>query len=419
MHLSPAAVVFASGLALLAARPALAETLRVPSEDYPTIQSAVNASSEGDTILVAEGDYDSSFVVAERSRLRIKGLPGATVLSSQVSIVDCDRVTIEGLRFVDESDTGFAVVASGTTRLVLKNLVIEGYDGEGISLSHCTGPRVTGCVVKDGPGLGLGDVDSTDLVVEKCSFTNLGGLAVDLSTEEGNGSDRARLSRNTIVSGSGGIAAEGEDLRVEGNTVTLESGDGIVLGAATEGPGASVRKNAVVTSGFPFRAIDVRGSGATVSKNTATGPVGVGLFVLGDGSRIEGNAATGAVQGFNLVRSDLLVAGNVATSALDIGFIIQQGQNSTITRNRVIENGVEHANGFSISQPGSVISKNFVAEGSYVAFSPYFSPMTFTANVSEGALFADFLTSESESAYVLSRNRFEIVTFNYVPPDPL
>lgn len=32
-------------------------TLRVPSEEYPTIQAAINASTEGDTILVAPGTY--------------------------------------------------------------------------------------------------------------------------------------------------------------------------------------------------------------------------------------------------------------------------------------------------------------------------------------------------------------------------
>ena len=39
--------------------PASAATLNVPSGSYPTIQSAVNAASNGDTVLVAAGTYSS------------------------------------------------------------------------------------------------------------------------------------------------------------------------------------------------------------------------------------------------------------------------------------------------------------------------------------------------------------------------
>src|SRR5258708_6707774 len=41
---------------LLAANPASASTIHVPA-DYPTIQAAINAASDGDSILVSDGTY--------------------------------------------------------------------------------------------------------------------------------------------------------------------------------------------------------------------------------------------------------------------------------------------------------------------------------------------------------------------------
>lgn len=57
-------------LAVAAGRPVFAETIRVP-QDHKTIQAAIDASQEGDLILVAAGEY--------RERIRLK--PGITLRS--------------------------------------------------------------------------------------------------------------------------------------------------------------------------------------------------------------------------------------------------------------------------------------------------------------------------------------------------
>ncbi len=59
-------------LAIVAAQPALAATLRVP-QDHKTIQSAIEASSDGDTILVASGKYQETIRLKPRIILRSVG----------------------------------------------------------------------------------------------------------------------------------------------------------------------------------------------------------------------------------------------------------------------------------------------------------------------------------------------------------
>jgi len=413
MDFRPSAL--AASLLLLASPAAVAGTIRVPTEDHPTIQSGIDAAAEGDTVLVAPGNYAESATIIERSRLRIRGLPGAVVDSGSIIVLNSDRITVEGLTFVNASDNPSAVIASLSSGVTLKKLTVEGYFGDGIRLVYCQAPRVTACTVTSSIGGGLRDVDSADLVVEKCVFTDLDGLAVALSSGEGNGSARARVSKCLITSGSGGIAGEGEGLRIEGNTVTLQAGDGIVLGVATEIPGALVQGNTVQTSGFGFRAVDVRGTLSTVARNTVTGAVGVGVFVLGDGNRIERNRVTGAVQCFNLLRNDMVITGNVATGPLDYGFLVQQGSRASISRNRVLDGG--DSSGFQVTQQDVLITRNYV-EGAYNAFNLLFGPMTLVGNVAVGSTNADLTTHQPASQFTLIKNKFDVVLFDVPEEGP-
>ena len=78
------AATFALGLAASAAA-ARADTLKVPSDDFPTIQGAVDAAVEGDVILVAAGVYAETVNIVERTGITLKGKgfptiqPGAAV----------------------------------------------------------------------------------------------------------------------------------------------------------------------------------------------------------------------------------------------------------------------------------------------------------------------------------------------------
>ena len=62
----------ALGLALVVS-PARAETLKVPSDAYPTIQSAVDAAQPGDVIQIGKGTYAEAVFVTDKTDLEIRG----------------------------------------------------------------------------------------------------------------------------------------------------------------------------------------------------------------------------------------------------------------------------------------------------------------------------------------------------------
>ena len=76
---SAAAFVLAVAASAAAAR---ASTLKVPSDDYPTIQDAVDAAGPGDVVLVGPGEYLESVVLDGKSDLRIRG-KGSPVVRPQ------------------------------------------------------------------------------------------------------------------------------------------------------------------------------------------------------------------------------------------------------------------------------------------------------------------------------------------------
>ncbi len=106
-------------LGLVAAASAIAADLKVPSVDYPTIQAAVDAASDGDTIRIASGVYTNQVRITSK-RLTLIGqpgtilrateqmapfispFPGITYVGVQVMLIELSDITVRGLTFEGE-----------------------------------------------------------------------------------------------------------------------------------------------------------------------------------------------------------------------------------------------------------------------------------------------------------------------------
>jgi len=127
------------GMLFLGAVSGVAATLNVPSDDYPTIQSAIDAAGDGDTILVAAGEYDEHLFIEGFDGLTIQSLDGA-----ENTIIYAAQ-TGESPRFPWPSNTrtcpGIIVINSN-------NVAIDGFTIKDVILDATTGEldqKTTSC----------------------------------------------------------------------------------------------------------------------------------------------------------------------------------------------------------------------------------------------------------------------------------
>ena len=149
------ALVLVVGMGLVTAPPVLADgtIIHVPG-DYPTIQDAINAASDGDTIMVAAGEYDA-FLVDTRANISIIGAKGATVATTDLytalpvvgnawvlaAVYDSEDINIEGIDFDGTSVSGKPVAVGiayvdstgGIADLTVENVIATGL-GAGVAI---------------------------------------------------------------------------------------------------------------------------------------------------------------------------------------------------------------------------------------------------------------------------------------------
>jgi parallel beta-helix repeat protein len=217
-------------LALLSAASPAAATIHVPA-DHPTIQAAINAAADGDTIIVSDGTYTEN--------IDFKGK--AITLES----ADGPTTTI-----IDGGDTSCVVkfVTRETSTAVLRGFTIQhgraspscGFEGAGILVANASPTIVRniisnnhGCV---GTGIGVGfgsPIIQDNLITQNGGTTCSGGRGGGISIR---GASSAQIIGNTITNnnagngGGGGITLAGADATIirgnliSGNVADTEGG---------------------------------------------------------------------------------------------------------------------------------------------------------------------------------------------------
>jgi hypothetical protein len=398
----PSLLARLAAAAALLSVPAAAETLRVP-QDHPTIQAAVDAAVDGDTILISAGTYAEEVQVAGKTGLILKAkgkvvLDPAGVQSNGVRLQGAPDTQLIGLRVTGGLTA--AIEADDCPGLQLVRCRSEGSFNRGLDVETCDGALLDRCHITDPVGRAIWVHASDAVSVRRCRVERAGeglraetgaGLLIErnvlrdvtigtlrLGVGLGEAVDDSLILRNTIdVASDNGILHFGAGNQFERNVVRDVIGDGFQLGFGDGNSGNTLRRNRVLRA----TGTGIRGGGAlTVLEDNRLVDVGNdGINIQGDGlmatrNRIIRPGADGVV----CVSPGATVSHNKVVGPGAIGVLVELGTDgSTIEHNRVTapgEDGVQVLgndstytgnvvtgavdDGFQLDGVGNVLTKN-------------------------------------------------------------
>lgn len=302
---------------------------RVPTSLYPTIQSAIDASVDGDIILVAPGTYNENPIVYKKVRLQGAGAASTIVyatpqptdrltawknkLASLIAAGDCPAPIAP----TSKEAPGFFVVPNPGRFDASDPALIDGFTitgslaGGGIYVDdHAHYLEISNCVIKGnqgsyGGGITVGtdnvEASNTEVHIHHNRIVQNGGITGGGGVTIYTGSSNYLLADNTISGnfsrGSGGGVAHiglSDGGRIERNHVSFNE---TFQGVATGGHGAGIFLSGELAGGVALSA----GAGdVTLDSNLIQGNVtasgmggGVRAFAF-NGLDVQANPATPA-----------------------------------------------------------------------------------------------------------------------------
>lgn len=238
----------------------LAATIHVPG-DYATIQEAIDAATNGDTILVAPGTYDGLEGIdflGKAVHLKSTGGPAVTVISALIFVVRFqngeDHGTIlEGFTVCNGAWYG-GIQCSGASPVLRNNIIrdnttLEGGQGGGIQCKNGSSPLIIDNIIRgnsvtsgynaqhcEGGGI-YADATSSPVIMNNLIEDNVSGLYSHYAYRNGGGiycqNGSGALIVNNIVRGNsakdygGGILCF-ENAKIINNIVVENTVEGIM-----------------------------------------------------------------------------------------------------------------------------------------------------------------------------------------------
>jgi hypothetical protein len=354
-------------LALAIPGATIADTLKVPSTNFPTIASAVIAANSGDTIQISpnnangsEGVYSEVIVVPNTKKgLHFKGSnviwDGGIANDILTFTGPNDDVTVEGFIFRN-GNAQLKLTGDGAT--VTKCQFVGLLSGASIVIFG-NNAKVTETTIRSSTGQGL-VVQGTDPIVDKCSFESTRFEAV-----RGAFADRMIVSNCKFSKCGFGIFEdtsddvtilknrfediEGNALLVVGNRAVVDGNKILFVGQfaiRVAGDDARVSGNTVV--GCPLTGVSLMGAHATVSKNKISNAGGGIEVTLGSSASLGGPTITTNTIKTCFISNGIRVEADTATivgnsverilsgAGISLGLLGITPQGGTISKNKIV-----------------------------------------------------------------------------------
>ena len=273
-----------------AAGAARADTFKAPTEEYPTIQSAINAAGVGDRVLILKGVHPESILVDGKSGLEIRGSGNPTLQG--VTVVGVNQGVLRGFTVVE----GGCQVEDSEEVLLSKITVLDA-PLHGIHVNESSHVRIEKCHVDGAGGHGIYVEDSSRAyalksLLESVEQDAIRGHVADGDWLEGEG---FVADKNRVLGAENGIVATGNGILISNNRLEGIGIFGITILDPPGSSGAVVLKNRMAESPSASGGILIDGNYGLVASNRLSGN---GIFENGgQGNRIERNQVAGADTG--------------------------------------------------------------------------------------------------------------------------
>lgn len=308
--------------------------ITVPSPGINTIQDGIDASSSGDVIRVKAGLYEETVTIG--------------VNQGGITLVGVGKVILDARPFAIANGPGLEVLGSGVT---VKNITIRcavtgaGGDGDGlfVDANDFNGSKI---VVQHCEDDGI-HVIGADVVLTDCRVEAVMGHGIHAESALGLVLKKCRI-RGT---GSGGIDAAGNDVRISGCTTSGTNDDAIVVSGAnariekcrTEDSGSSGIEvdgsNAVIEHCRLLRTFGnvllLDGNSGSIRKCTVVGTFGSAISATGIDVTIQSNTLRDVRNGIEIgAVIDAIVTANRVVNSNGRAVRVQNSSNVQVTENR-------------------------------------------------------------------------------------
>jgi hypothetical protein len=272
-------VITAVSLLILTSVFSFAAILNVPSGTYPTIQSAIDAANDADTIEVATGSY---------AGIIFGGSFNANNVLLHGDITNKPVIT-GGIDF-----NGYPDVIDGLT---FQNFVIKGKVATDNGIIHCHGnnPEVKnfklenctldGEKITDKHGI-LGKNFGSDFTIKNCIIKDIMGWAV-IDTDSGSGDYEGYLKFDTITFEGNSVYGCNGSIVFRGISPEADYTDEVIIkNCYINNIGNNTNSNGVIEQGEQWAAIEINHTKKVTITDTYVSDVDMGIWDEGEAFQI-------------------------------------------------------------------------------------------------------------------------------------
>jgi parallel beta-helix repeat protein len=299
-----------------------------PEGCYTTIQSAIDASNAGDTIIVHAADYQENIVVDRKIELKTAG-DGDVTIQAQDAYQDVITIERNGSSSIISGFNIFGgddgITLNRAEDCVISGNIVEHHLDNGIVLSQSHHNEITNNTVS---GVGEGQIvgilldrsNSNTITMNEVPYNKLNGIALNAS------------SGNQVI----------------GNSISFTDGDGIGLSLSNDN---SIDDNSITNSNFTGIVIERSSRNSIIGNKISDneGQASIGIILVGsignesNNNLIENNQVE-RMSAFGIVliyaRDNEIIRNRIANALMDGIVMDNDTLNTKITENTITENDV-------------------------------------------------------------------------------